>query len=322
MSLKKVMLGYHTKDGGKIFKEYNTTGLLSNIYCEFCQSSSIKGNLNVNVEIATDITTASAEVGGGDLPGTDDEYKGALAAICHSFNTAWGGFMRTISTSRPFFASHELARITNTVQQAQSSMLLDKELLLKQVADTANEVVTYTDGTGPSIDGTVVIGSYFFSQGNISLLDTITNASVITAGSGNKYIVPTDTASNSVITSTSFTTTDNFNEVSLMLVGAGDIDGTQYQDWTRGTTLKVEVSSDGGVSWVKSGYIPLEGVSYPYVYRTATLSITPGNEFAWKLTFIGDAEVSKQAFYSLLANLIYRQANDANSILYDRYTTD
>lgn len=324
MGLQKTFLGYHSADGGKIYRETKDNSLFSNVYCSLCQSSSILGNLSIEQDLVSDITTL-AEAFGGDAPNTDSEYVSSMGEMTEAWNATWGslgGTFRPFSNTSPFQNAFILADVVRYVGNAMNKAMEDKDLdmISKGQAFRKIDDSTEIDGTMSAIlapDGTHMTYSYYYDPRPEwdKLIDTSGNMDYTYSTPQAYHLMKvTDPASAARLVSEKFVTPTDFNRVHLLVCWPRDFWGDHYEDWTRGTTAQIRVSSDDGASFVSSKWV----VPYPdgtqnldtEGYSSAKVTVPLGNEFVWQLDFPGGVTDRVHAIAFFTAFLSYQSSDD------------
>lgn len=120
MGIKKTRIGYHIADGGGVYKVTSANKLISYYYCDFCQSSSSSSNLTMS-DVASDITGFADSIPpSGDIPGTDDDYKGLYNQLTSSLKTK---YLPTVSgwNNNPFTRKHLIESTLASIPPASST---------------------------------------------------------------------------------------------------------------------------------------------------------------------------------------------------------
>lgn len=324
MGLQKTFLGYHSADGGKIYRETKDNSLFSNVYCSLCQSSSILGNLSIEQDLVSDITTL-AEAFGGDAPNTDSEYVSSMGEMTEAWNATWGslgGTFRPFSNINPFQNAFILADVVRYVGNAMNKAMEDKDfdMIAQGQAFRKIDDSTEVDGTMSAVlalDGTNTTYGYYFDPRPewAKLIDTTVNMDYTYSTPQAYHLLQvTDTELAARVVSNTFTVPTPFNRVHLLICWPRDWYGDHYEDWTRGTTAQIRVSSDGGSNFESSKWV----VPYPdgtqlsdtEGYSSAKVTVPLGTKFVWQLDFPGGTSDKKHAFAFFSASLYYQADGD------------
>lgn len=128
MSFFKLFLGYHTEDGGKVYKYSNNSTGMSFTKCELCSRSSAFGTLPVYQ--ISDITSVTIGLGDTDIQNTNDEFLAAFQQIAHDYNVYLGPKYGYVNEGRPFETVNQLVYLLEAFQY------LDITNVEKALADT------------------------------------------------------------------------------------------------------------------------------------------------------------------------------------------
>jgi len=325
MGVTRTFVGYHTEDGGRVYKETAGNNLLSHTYCTVCQKSTALGNFNISTEIASDITAISVDLG-GDIPGTDVEYKVALSQISSGWNTLWGASFGRLFPEQPFGCVHTVATVTDTIDNGIMGGLDEADIHGMAAAKSMVKSVV-DDGTMAEVaspDGSTYIWNYFFSPSHFraGLIDVTNNMETTTISLYESYMVCTDPTADATVISSTFVVPHVFTHVHLILQGDLSIGGDDYMDWTRPDNYRFYLSNDGGSTWTGAKAIdPYDGTfSGEAIHRTSIVDLgAAGTQFKWKLDFRGDAEFGKRAFKHVMAILYTDTADPFQSYVLEKY---